>query len=152
MLQKHQVTRVVNSCDNNVAEQPVTQTTTPTAPDTSVVQAAPDLRLDILFDTNKSVIKPVYQEELAKAAAFINQYKDSHIVIEGHTDDQASNAYNLTLSQRRADAVKNALIQQYGISSERLSAVGYGEERPVADNTSAEGRQQNRRVMLVVAP
>ena len=69
--------------------------------------------------------------------------------IEGHTDSNASDSYNLKLSQRRVDAVKQILIDKFGIESSRLNAIGYGESRPIATNATAEGRQQNRRVVAV---
>ncbi len=67
-------------------------------------------------------------------------------MVEGHTDSVGSDAYNQTLSERRANAVRDVLVNQYGVGGERVNAVGYGETRPVADNASAEGRAVNRRV------
>jgi OOP family OmpA-OmpF porin len=108
------------------------------------------LTLAIEFDVDKANIKPRYQTELQRGAAFIRQYPGSRILIAGHTDWTASDAYNLALSQRRADSVRNYLIENFGIKSERLEAKGYGEAFPIADNTTAEGRQRNRRVELSV--
>jgi outer membrane protein OmpA-like peptidoglycan-associated protein len=67
-------------------------------------------------------------------------------VVEGHTDSVGSDAYNQTLSERRANAVRDVLVNQYGVGSDRVNAAGYGETRPVADNASADGRAVNRRV------
>jgi OOP family OmpA-OmpF porin len=72
-------------------------------------------------------------------------------VVEGHTDSKGTNAYNLSLSQRRAEAVRQVLIDQFKVEPSRLSSVGYGEERPVADNKTEQGRQLNRRVVAVVS-
>lgn len=76
-------------------------------------------------------------------------YPQATADIEGHTDSRASHEYNQVLSQRRVNAVRKILIEQYGISPDRLNAVGYGETRPVASNDTAEGRQLNRRVVAV---
>jgi OmpA-OmpF porin, OOP family len=70
-------------------------------------------------------------------------------IAEGHTDSQGDDAYNQELSERRAGAVRQYLIETYGIAADRLEAEGFGESRPVADNETPEGRQQNRRVELV---
>jgi OOP family OmpA-OmpF porin len=77
----------------------------------------------------------------------MNQYADTVVTVEGHTDSQGSDAYNQKLSQSRADSVKAALITSYGIGADRVKAVGYGEAKPVSDNASAAGREQNRRVV-----
>ncbi len=103
--------------------------------------------LKITFDTNKAEIKPALQSEVAKLASFMNQYADTEVTVEGHTDSQGAEAYNQQLSQRRAEAVRDALINNHGISADRVRAVGYGESRPVADNSTAAGREQNRRVV-----
>lgn len=71
-------------------------------------------------------------------------------VVEGHADSNGAAAYNKQLSQRRADSVRKALIRDYNIAENRLSAVGYGEERPIADNKTSEGRRANRRVVAVI--
>lgn len=105
------------------------------------------IELNITFDTAKSIIKPEFEGEVSKLATFMNQYADTVVSVEGHTDSQGSDAYNQKLSQSRADAVKAALITKYGIGADRVKAIGYGETKPVADNATAAGREQNRRVM-----
>ncbi|WP_225318513.1 OmpA family protein [Cellvibrio sp. KY-YJ-3] len=105
------------------------------------------IELNITFDTAKSVIKPDFEGEVAKLATFMDQYADTQVTVEGHTDSQGSDAYNQKLSQSRADAVKAALITKYGIAADRVNAIGYGEAKPVADNMTADGREQNRRVV-----
>jgi OOP family OmpA-OmpF porin len=108
------------------------------------------LTLAIEFDVDKSDIKPRYHGELKRGADFIRKYAASRILIAGHTDSTASDAYNLALSRRRAESVRNYLIANFGIKAGRLEAKGYGETFPIADNASAEGRQRNRRVELSV--
>lgn len=103
--------------------------------------------LKITFDTAKAIIKPEFEGEVAKLATFMNQYADTVVTVEGHTDSQGSDAYNQKLSQSRADSVKAALITKYGIGADRVNAIGYGEAKPVADNATASGREQNRRVV-----
>ena len=142
-LQTHQISRVVNNCTTPVAVAPVV-----VQPIAS--QTIPTLRLNILFDYDKSDIKPQYQSEIAKAAQFLANYPNMQTVIEGHTDSRGSDSYNQRLSQRRADSVRSALISQYGIDANRISAIGYGESRPVATNDTDAGRQENRRVMVVI--
>ena len=105
------------------------------------------IELNITFDTAKSIIKPEFEAEVAKLATFMNQYADTVVTVEGHTDSQGSDAYNQKLSQSRADAVKAALITKYSIGADRVNAIGFGEAKPIADNMNAAGREQNRRVV-----
>lgn len=105
---------------------------------------------DVLFATGKSDLKGGAVSNLAKLAAFLNQYQDRTVVIEGYTDSVGSDDYNQGLSQRRADSVRAYLVQQ-GVSSTRLTAAGMGEGSPVAGNDSSTGRQQNRRVEVIIA-
>ncbi|MFJ1261237.1 OmpA family protein [Capnocytophaga canis] len=101
----------------------------------------------ILFDTGKASIKPQSAAVLEQIVSVLNQYPNSKFTIEGHTDSTGNKAKNLTLSQERADSVRVYLIQR-GISDSRLSAKGYGVERPKADNKTAKGRALNRRVEI----
>lgn len=105
------------------------------------------IELNITFDTAKAIIKPEFESEVANLARFMDQYADTIVTVEGHTDSQGSDAYNQKLSQSRADSVKAALITKYGITADRVNAIGYGEAKPTADNTTAEGREKNRRVV-----
>jgi outer membrane protein OmpA-like peptidoglycan-associated protein len=104
---------------------------------------------DVLFDTNKSDLKSGTTTNLAKLAAFLNKYSDRSVLIEGHTDNTGSDAYNLDLSQRRADSVKSWLVGK-GVGTSRISTYGMGEGLPVAGNDSAAGRQLNRRVEVII--
>jgi outer membrane protein OmpA-like peptidoglycan-associated protein len=105
---------------------------------------------DILFDVNKDTLKTEAQIVLAKLAGILLLIPDKGALIEGHTDSTGSAAYNLDLSQRRADAVRR-FLQLEGLAETRLESSGFGMERPVSDNTSPEGRKQNRRVEIVIS-
>lgn len=109
------------------------------------------INLAVTFDTNSAVVKEDYVSEVKNLADFMNQYADTVVTVEGHTDSSGADAYNKALSQRRADSVKNMLIERMNIEADRVTAIGYGEERPVADNTTAEGRAANRRVVGTVS-
>ena len=112
--------------------------------------AKTSLDLAIKFDSDKSAVPPSAKPELEKAAAFIAEHPGAHIVIEGHTDDIGPAAYNQKLSLRRAGSVRQALIEKYNVPADRVVARGYGESRPVADNSTPEGRLANRRVVVRV--
>lgn len=106
--------------------------------------------LNVNFANNsESMVSGV--EQIAKVADFMKLYPLTNVVIEGHTDSLGSESYNQSLSQRRAQAVVNVLTAEYGIDAERVSAVGYGESRPIASNDTNEGRAANRRVSAVVS-
>ncbi len=109
-----------------------------------------ELTLRINFDSDSAVIKPSFKGELDKAAAFVRANANApFILLAGHTDSQGSAAYNQKLSERRAEAVRQALIDQYGLDGNKLKSRGLGEIQPKADNLTADGRYQNRRVELV---
>jgi outer membrane protein OmpA-like peptidoglycan-associated protein len=105
------------------------------------------MRLAIEFDIAQAVVKPQYDYELQKVAQFIQDYPTARAEIEGHTDKVGSPEYNLALSQRRAEAVREALISRCGVPADRLTARGYGSTQPIADNRTREGRARNRRVI-----
>jgi outer membrane protein OmpA-like peptidoglycan-associated protein len=105
---------------------------------------------DVLFDTAKWTLKPGAREKLAKIAGIVVSHPGLVLQIEGHTDNVGGDDYNQNLSERRANSVRDYLINQ-GVKSETITAKGFGESMPVADNSSAAGRQQNRRVELVVS-
>jgi outer membrane protein OmpA-like peptidoglycan-associated protein len=103
----------------------------------------------ILFDIDKSDLRPVSQTNLAELAKILNKYPDTNILIEGHTDDTGSDAHNLTLSNARAQTVA-LYLETLEVKSARFSTVGYGEEQPIVTNDTPEGRQKNRRVDIAV--
>jgi OOP family OmpA-OmpF porin len=107
---------------------------------------------DVFFEFDRADLKPSAQQELAQVAAFVRQHPDRDVVIEGHTDSLGTDQYNADLSRRRAESVRAFLISQ-GVDSSRLVARGFGESFPIASNSNESGRQQNRRVeMLVLNP
>ena len=106
--------------------------------------------INIEFDTNKADIKPKYHEEIQKFADVMKTYPKLKVIIEGHTDNVGAKEYNQLLSGRRAESVKNYLIKTFGTEESRLTSKGYGMTKPIADNKTKEGRQQNRRVEAVV--
>jgi OOP family OmpA-OmpF porin len=111
---------------------------------------AVEITLEVLFDTNKAVVKSEFFENIQRVADFMRTYPRTTAEIEGHTDSKGSNAHNKRLSQRRADAVREVLVSKFGIDTGRLRATGYGEERPIADNKTEAGRQKNRRVVATL--
>jgi outer membrane protein OmpA-like peptidoglycan-associated protein len=104
---------------------------------------------DILFDFNKATLKRDVEFSLVKIATILGQFPEMNIQVEGHTDNVGTPEYNLDLSLRRATAVRDFMVEQ-GVAAERMSVEGFGLTRPVADNTTEEGRQKNRRVDLVI--
>jgi outer membrane protein OmpA-like peptidoglycan-associated protein len=102
-----------------------------------------------LFDVNAATIKPESAGVLKEVAGVLSQYKDIKVMIIGHTDSDGSDAANLTLSQKRAAAVKDALVTDYSIDASRIETDGKGESAPVADNKTKEGKAANRRVEFV---
>lgn len=109
------------------------------------------IELKVNFDTDSAVVKPEYFAEIKQVADFMAQYADTVVTVEGHTDDRGAASYNKALSQRRADAVRQVLIEQMGIGAARVKAVGLGEESPVASNDTREGRLANRRVVAKIS-
>lgn len=104
---------------------------------------------DILFDVGKSTLKPGSQASIQRIAVVLTQYPQHQILVEGHTDATGGDAFNLQLSRDRATSVRTALVAG-GVEASRITAEGFGESRPVASNDNAAGRQQNRRVEIVI--
>ncbi|MEQ5835860.1 DUF4398 domain-containing protein [Marinobacter sp. R17] len=105
---------------------------------------------DVLFDVNKADLKPAGERTVQKLADFMNEYPERRVRVEGYTDSTGAASYNQTLSERRAESVRNALMLA-GIASSRVEVKGYGEQYPVATNDTSAGRQQNRRVEIVIS-
>ena len=108
-------------------------------------------RSDMTFAVNSAELRPGLATELDRVAYVLASYPQTTLNVAGHTDDTGSDAYNLTLSQKRADSVKAALVQR-GVAASRIQTMGYGESYPVADNSTDYGRQQNRRVEITINP
>jgi outer membrane protein OmpA-like peptidoglycan-associated protein len=104
---------------------------------------------DVLFETGRADLKAGAAGNLSKLVAFLTKYPERAVAIEGYTDSVGSDDYNQALSQRRADSVRSYLVRA-GIESGRISASGMGKNDPVASNDSASGRQQNRRVAVII--
>jgi outer membrane protein OmpA-like peptidoglycan-associated protein len=102
-----------------------------------------------LFATGRSDLQPFATSSLDKLVVFLNDYPDRNVIVEGHTDNVGSVDMNQSLSQHRADSVR-AYLMQRGIQSRRITALGIGETQPIADNMSESGRQQNRRVEVII--
>jgi len=108
------------------------------------------VELNILFDTNKSEIKPRFYSELTQVASFLKKHSESSVLIEGHTDNIGPEQLNLKLSESRAKAIAEILINTFKIDSRRVKGIGYGETQPIANNETEEGRELNRRVVAEV--
>ncbi|WP_119167406.1 OmpA family protein [Algihabitans albus] len=112
---------------------------------------------DVLFDFDKSDIRPNAEPVLARLASLIEKLPQAPVEIEGHTDGKGSETYNQSLSEQRANSVKSYLVESFGLKGARLRTRGYGENRPVAPNRHANGsdnpvgRQLNRRVEVIIA-
>jgi len=103
----------------------------------------------IYFDSGSDKLRPESTPTLKEMGQMLQEHTDLRLLIEGHTDDQGDEAYNQDLSQKRAASVRAYLVSEYGIDGSRLESKGFGESKPVSPNTTAEGRQNNRRVELV---
>lgn len=106
---------------------------------------------DLLFAVDSANVSASQQANLRTVAASLNRYPDTTVNVIGHTDNTGAASYNQSLSERRASAVASVLIGA-GVSSSRVVAVGRGENQPVASNLTPEGRQQNRRVEIIITP
>jgi OOP family OmpA-OmpF porin len=103
----------------------------------------------VTFETNSATLTPASRPVLDQVAAGMQKYPRLKVEVQGHTDSSGADSYNMKLSQQRADAVRDYLITQ-GVASGQLTAKGYGETQPTADNSSEGGRALNRRVVLHV--
>jgi outer membrane protein OmpA-like peptidoglycan-associated protein len=105
---------------------------------------------DVLFDTGRAELKPGAERSIERIATFLSDHPERRVQVEGFTDSQGTDDYNLELSQKRADSVARAIMQR-GVDAQRVRAMGYGEEFPKASNDNAGSRQLNRRVEIVVS-
>lgn len=104
------------------------------------------VELDVKFDFDKAQVREESYGDIKNLADFMTQYPQTNTTVEGHTDSVGPDAYNQSLSEKRADSVRDVLVNQYGVEGQRVNTAGYGETRPVADNATESGRAINRRV------
>ncbi len=105
---------------------------------------------DVLFDTGKFSLRPEAREKLAKVAGIVSGHPGLRLAVEGNTDSVGNDAYNQTLSEERGGSVRDYLVSQ-GMASGSVTSAGFGKTQPVATNDTAAGRQQNRRVEIVIS-
>ncbi|ANF26460.1 MULTISPECIES: OmpA family protein [Stutzerimonas] len=117
-----------------------------TEPEPEPVLEAVRVELDVKFDFDKATIRQDAYDDIEVLADFMKQYDQTSTTVEGHTDAIGTDAYNQRLSMQRAQSVRDALVNRYGVEASRLEAIGYGESRPIADNSTELGRAINRRV------
>ncbi len=116
-----------------------------------VLEEVARIDLNVQFDFDQAVVKPEFVAEIRQVADFLNEHDDTVAVLEGHTDSMGTDEYNMALSQRRVDAVRQILLEQFDIEPGKVRAQGFGESRPTATNDTAQGRAQNRRVESVIS-
>jgi outer membrane protein OmpA-like peptidoglycan-associated protein len=114
------------------------------------IEVRVELPADVLFDFDKATIRPDAAQALGKLATVIRGFPSAQVMLEGHTDSKGNDAYNQSLSERRADAVKAWLVSKESLDAALFKTQGLGETRPVAGNDTDEGRQKNRRVVAVI--
>jgi OOP family OmpA-OmpF porin len=134
-----------DKCPNTYAAFKVDATGCPV-----MLTEAVEIQMNVKFANNSAVVGSENFPEIKKVADFMKQFAKTEVTVEGYSDDRGAAEYNKTLSQKRADTVKITLINQFKVDATRVSAVGYGEANPIADNATAEGRAKNRRVVGVV--
>jgi OOP family OmpA-OmpF porin len=107
-------------------------------------------KLNVEFDMGKSIVKPRYYDEIRKVTDVMKKNPELKVVIEGHTDNVGGEQYNLNLSQKRAEAIKSVMVTKFNIEPSRIAAKGFGYSKPIASNSTKEGREKNRRVEAAV--
>ena len=120
------------------------------APAPPPVMEKVSIMLNVEFDTNKTVVKEKYRDDIKRVADFMKTYPETNAVIEGHTDNVGTAEYNDRLSEARAKSVRQYLIDNFGIDASRITTAGYGFNKPIASNDTKEGRQKNRSVEAVL--
>lgn len=134
-----------------VAAAPVVAPVEPVVYEEEAVEAETvRVELDVKFDFDKAQVQQGSYSDIENLAEFMKQFPQTATTVEGHTDSVGNDAYNQKLSERRAGAVRDVLVNQFGVEANRVNAVGYGESTPVADNATGEGRAVNRRVEAAV--
>lgn len=142
--------RLFPECCSQPVAEPAPAPAPEPAPVPAPVKEKVTITLNVQFDTNKAIVKDKYRDDIKRVADFMKEFPDTTAAIEGHTDNIASETYNQKLSEKRANSVRQYIIDKFGIDGSRLTAAGYGESKPVASNDTEEGRQKNRRVEAVM--
>jgi OOP family OmpA-OmpF porin len=127
-----------------------TVTVNPPPPPPPATKVIDRLTVHVNFDTDKAILRKADSAELQKAIAFVKKYPGYNISVEGHTDNVGKDKYNQALSERRATAVKQYLVDNGAANADKIKPVGYGKTRPIADNKTAEGKFKNRRVEILI--
>ncbi|PNU20729.1 hypothetical protein C2E25_05790 [Geothermobacter hydrogeniphilus] len=140
-------------CPGTVVDSNVDDRGCPPASETAVSarKELPQLELQVLFRTGESVLQEGSEREFERGVAFIRHHPHRRVIIEGHTDSVGPAAYNRRLSQRRAEVVRQALVDRLGASAPPMEVVGVGEDHPPAANSTQQGRARNRRVVIRIA-
>jgi OOP family OmpA-OmpF porin len=110
------------------------------------------LDIDILFDFDQSDVRAEFHAKVEQLADYLKRFVNTRVLIAGHTDDQGSHEYNQALSERRAQAVAELLVQRFGIEPARISTQGYGKTQPRSVGVTEAARAQNRRIEAIVEP
>jgi len=139
---------VLNSSDQCPNTAPGTRVDATGCPLT--VARVASIKMNVNFGFDSATVEERYFNDIEELADFLKRFDDVYVDIEGHTDSTGPETYNQTLSQRRAKAVVDLLVNQHGIAPQRLNPLGYGESQPVADNGTSDGRAQNRRVVATL--
>ncbi len=108
------------------------------------------MSLLVEFDTGKTVVKPKYNDQIKKFAEYMKEHPKAKVAIKGHTDNVGGKKYNLNLSRKRAEAVKKIMVTKFKISADRIKTEGFGYSKPIASNSTKEGRKKNRRAEVAV--
>jgi len=143
------VVKVIDSDKDGVPDEIDKCPNTPIGFKVDKVGCFKEVKLEVHFSFNSWEVPPKYYSNIEKFAEFLKKHPQIKVEIQGHTDSVGSEKYNLILSKKRAEAVRNILIRKYNISSDRVIAKGYGESKPIASNKTKEGRAKNRRVVAV---
>jgi len=141
---KDGVTDSLDKCPRTPAGTPVNQEGCEEAIDAPV-----SILLKMEFDSGKALIKPQYHKELQTVAVFMKEHPEATATIVGHTDNIGPRKANILLSKKRAESIRQYLIDQFGVEQFRIKAIGYGPDKPVASNATKEGRQKNRRIVAL---
>ncbi len=139
---------MIKTCDCHLFPECCAQSAPAPAPTPAKEKVT--ITLNVEFDTDKAVVKEKYHDDIKRVADFMKEFPDTTAEIGGYTDNIASAAYNQKLSEKRANSVRQYIIDKFGIDGSRLTAAGYGLTKPIASNDTEEGRQKNRRVEAVM--